>query len=101
MVSPGCASGSFQAGQGQYVGDEGGVKAAQLGVAIDAARIANMKIRRIGFPQSRRAGPARSAFGVVGPKSPRTLLPGSLACVKASTVRRGIKRSGVVTAAEI
>ncbi len=54
MASPACASGSFQAGQGQYAGDEGGVKAAQLGVAIDAARIANMKIRRIGFPQSRR-----------------------------------------------
>src|SRR5438128_11930406 len=49
MVSPGCASGSFQAGQGQYDGDEGGVKTAQLGVAIDAARIANLNMRRIRF----------------------------------------------------
>src|SRR5258706_16381928 len=50
MASPACASGSFQAGQGQYAGDEGGVNAAQLGMAIDAARTANMNIRRIGFP---------------------------------------------------
>src|SRR5688572_6657372 len=46
MASPGCAGGSFQAGQGQYVGEEGGVNCAQLGVDIDAARIAAPKSPR-------------------------------------------------------
>src|SRR5258705_10299088 len=49
MASPGCASGSFQAGQGQYDGDEGGVKVADAGGAVEAARSASRNIRRIGF----------------------------------------------------